>query len=51
MNAYAVIHHSTYRAAVDLDIAHNALLSIDEDSIDTYYLDEPIMFLWPSNTT
>ncbi len=48
-NAYAVIHHSSYRAGIDLNIQHNALLSIDEDSIDTYFIDEPIMFLYPDD--
>ena len=48
-NAYAVIHHSTSRAAVDLNIQHSSLLSIDEDSIDTYFIDEPYLFLWPQD--
>jgi hypothetical protein len=48
-NAYAVIHHSSSNAIVDLNLEHNALLSIDEDSIDTYFIDEPILTLYPTN--
>ena len=48
-NAYAVIHHSSYRAVIDLNIQHSTLLSIDEDSIDTYFIDEPYLFLWPQD--
>lgn len=48
-NAYAVIHHPSYRAGVDMNLQHSVLLSIDEDSIDTYFIDEPLMFLSPSN--
>lgn len=48
-NAYAVIHHSSAHAIVDMNLAHNGLLSIDEDSIDTYFIDEPILSLYPTN--
>lgn len=48
-NAYAVIHHSSYRAAVDFNMDHNFLLSIDEDSIDTYAIDEPVITIYPTN--
>ncbi len=34
---------------LDLNIQHSALLSIDEDSIDTYFIDEPYLFLWPQD--
>jgi len=48
-NAYAVIHHSSSRAIVDMNLQHNALLSIDEDSIDTYFIDEPMITIYPTN--
>ena len=48
-NAYAVIHHSSAHAIVDMNLAHNGLLSIDEDSVDTYFIDEPILSLYPTN--
>jgi hypothetical protein len=32
-----------------MDLQHSVLLSIDEDSIDTYFLDEPLMFVSPSD--
>lgn len=50
-NAYAVIHHSSSNVVIDLNIQHNVLLSIDEDSIDTYFIDEPLLFLWPQNNS
>jgi hypothetical protein len=48
-NAYAVIHHSSNRAIIDMNLEHNMLLSIDEDSIDTYFVDEPMVTLYPSD--
>lgn len=48
-NAYVVIHHSSSKASIDLNIQHNSLLSIDEDSIDTYFIDEPWMYLYPDD--
>ncbi len=48
-NAYAVIHHSSSKAVIDLNIQYNALVSIDEDSIDTYFIDEPWMYVYPDD--
>jgi hypothetical protein len=48
-NAYATIHHSSNRAIIDMNLEHNMLLSIDEDSIDTYFVDEPMVTLYPSD--
>jgi hypothetical protein len=48
-NAYAVIHHSSAHAVVDMNLAHNGILSIDEDSVDTYFIDEPVLSLYPSD--
>jgi len=33
---------------IDMDMQHSVLLSIDEDSIDTYFIDEPIITLYPT---
>lgn len=48
-NAYATIHHSSDKAIVDMNLEHNQLLSIDEDSVDTYFIDEPVVTLYPTN--
>lgn len=48
-NAYAVIHHSSAHAFVDMNQAHNGLLSIDEEGVRTFYIDEPVLSLYPTN--
>lgn len=47
-NAYAVVHHSSHRVIIDMNMLHSSLLSIDEDSIDTYFIDEPMITLYPT---
>ena len=48
-NAYATIQHTSRRAIVDLNIKNNLLLSMDENGIDTYQIDEPMIFIYPTN--
>ena len=33
-----------------MNLQHNGLLSIDEDSLDTYFIDEPMITLVPTSS-
>jgi len=35
---------------IDMNLEHNVLLSIDEDSVDTYFIDEPMITIYPTNS-
>ena len=47
-NAYAVIPHLLSEVMVDINMEKNEILSIDEESISTYFIDEPIISVFPT---